>query len=92
MRATNLQLNAPNPPVGASLLAMAACKPTNLHLTPFNPCGSWLASDGGLPATNLQLNTPNPTVGASLLAMAACKPTNLHLTPFNPCGSWLASD
>jgi len=69
---TNLQLTAPNPTVGVSLLAMAASKPTNLQLnttiptlgasllamaarqpthylqTACIPCGSWLASDGGL--------------------------------------------
>ncbi|WP_192564144.1 hypothetical protein [Pseudomonas gozinkensis] len=36
--------------VGASLLAMAAYEPTNLLQVACNPCGSWLASDGGLTA------------------------------------------
>jgi len=46
---TNLQLPAPNPTVGVSLLAMAAYEPTNLQLPAPNPkCGSWPASDGGL--------------------------------------------
>ncbi|MNY22335.1 hypothetical protein D3C86_1559380 [compost metagenome] len=35
------------------------------------PCGSWLASDGGLTADQFLATAPNPTVGASLLAMAA---------------------
>jgi hypothetical protein len=35
--------------VEASLLAMAACQPTTLYPNASSPCGSWLASDGGLP-------------------------------------------
>ncbi|RBL70525.1 hypothetical protein C3E98_015845 [Pseudomonas sp. MWU13-2625] len=63
--------------VGASLLAMAALQPTNFQLNAFNPCGSWLASDGGLTADQSPIACTQSTVGASLLAMAALQPTNL---------------
>jgi hypothetical protein len=53
-----------------SLLAIAACQPTILLLTARNPCGSWLASDGGLAADQFLTEVPGPTVGASLLAKA----------------------
>jgi hypothetical protein len=49
---------------------MAAGQPTDFHWMYLNPCGSWLASDGGLTANQFVLATPNQTVGASLLAMA----------------------
>jgi hypothetical protein len=42
-------------------------------------CGSWLASDGGLPADQSLSDEPHSPVGAGLPAMAACQPTNILL-------------
>ncbi len=33
-----------------------------------SPCGSWLASDGGITADQFLTDAPGPNVGASLLA------------------------
>ncbi|RVD75560.1 hypothetical protein A9HBioS_4680 [Pseudomonas koreensis] len=60
---TNHQLNAPNPTVGASLLAKAACQPTNHQLNALNPTvGVSLLAMAACQPTNHQLNALNPTV------------------------------
>jgi hypothetical protein len=52
--------DVPNPTVGASLLSMETCQPTNLsQMYPFT-CGSELARDGGLPANQSLPDVPNP--------------------------------
>ncbi|SDO17054.1 hypothetical protein SAMN04489798_2225 [Pseudomonas arsenicoxydans] len=56
--------------VGAGLPAMAPRQPTNLMQVCTEPCGSWLASEGGLPAGQSVADVQNLIVEASLLRAA----------------------
>jgi len=55
------------PTVGAGLPAIAACQPTNHPQMHPTYCGSWLASEGGLPAN------PSPAAVLNLLWELACQ-------------------
>jgi hypothetical protein len=56
-----------------------------------NPCGSWLASDGGLTADRYLRNVLNPC-GSWLASDVGLTADRYLRDVLNPCGSWLASD